>query len=205
MDRLVELTRSGEEDAEFGTAIGGRDLGPRKSELRKQAAAEALARGETLPTRSPEWRWTTRPSSRRSSGAEWPRAWRSMRWRHSSMRPRCSAISGISPRKREKDPAFKDRIRSLLRDQLSTAKAGQILIPQVAWGHFAANADGNDLVIFEDESRTNELTRYTFPRQTEAPWLCISDFFRPVASGEPDWASFMVATIGSRASEESLA
>ena len=54
MDRLVELTRSGEEDAEFGTAIGGRDLGPRKSELRKQAAAEALARGETLPARSPE-------------------------------------------------------------------------------------------------------------------------------------------------------
>ena len=54
MDRLVELTKSGEDDPEFGTAIGGRDLGPRKSELRKQAAAEALERGETLPARSPE-------------------------------------------------------------------------------------------------------------------------------------------------------
>ena len=54
MDRLVELTKSGEDDPEFGTAIGGRDLGPRKSELRKQAAAEAPARGETLPSRSPE-------------------------------------------------------------------------------------------------------------------------------------------------------
>ena len=38
MDRLVELTRTGQDDPEFGTAIGGRDLGPRKSELRKQAA-----------------------------------------------------------------------------------------------------------------------------------------------------------------------
>ena len=47
MDRLVELARSGEDDPEFGTAIGGRDLGPRKSELRKQAAEEARARGES--------------------------------------------------------------------------------------------------------------------------------------------------------------
>ena len=49
MDRLVELSKSGEDDPEFGLAIGGRDLGPRKSELRKQAAAEARERGETLP------------------------------------------------------------------------------------------------------------------------------------------------------------
>ena len=69
-------------------------------------------------------------------------------------------------------------------------------MPQVAWGHFAANADGDDLVLFEDESRTKERMRYTFPRQTEEPWLCISDFFRSVDSGEPDWASFQVVTMG---------
>jgi 5-methyltetrahydrofolate--homocysteine methyltransferase len=72
----------------------------------------------------------------------------------------------------------------------------------VAWGHFAANADGDDLVLFEDESRSDELMRYSFPRQTESPWLCISDFFRSVDSGEPDWASFMVVTMGSRVTEE---
>ena len=44
--------------------------------------------------------------------------------------------------------------------------------------------------------------RFAFPRQTEEPWLCISDFFRPVASGEPDWASFQVVTMGARVSEE---
>ena len=54
MDKLVELSKSGEDDPEFGLAVGGRDLGPRKSELRKQAAAEARERGETLPSRSPE-------------------------------------------------------------------------------------------------------------------------------------------------------
>ena len=36
MDRLVELSKSGEDDPEFGTTLGGRDLGPRKSELRKR-------------------------------------------------------------------------------------------------------------------------------------------------------------------------
>jgi 5-methyltetrahydrofolate--homocysteine methyltransferase len=109
---------------------------------------------------------------------------------------------GFRPEKGENDPAFKERVRNLLREQLSTAKAEQLLVPQVAWGHFAANADGDDLVLFEDESRTGELMRYTFPRQTEDPYLCISDFFRPLESGEPDWASFMVVTMGSRVSEE---
>ena len=89
-----------------------------------------------------------------------------------------------------------------VREELANAKANQLLVPQVAWGHFAANADGDDLVLFEDESRSDELMRYTFPRQTEEPWLCISDFFRSVESGEPDWASFMVVTMGSRVSEE---
>ena len=109
---------------------------------------------------------------------------------------------GFRPEGGEDDASFKERVRSLLRDQLATAKAGQLLVPQVAWGHFAANADGDDLVLFEDESRTKELMRYTFPRQTESPWLCISDFFRPIESGEPDWASFQVVTMGDRVSEE---
>ena len=109
---------------------------------------------------------------------------------------------GFRPENGEDDASFKEGVRGLLRDQLATAKAGQLLVPQVAWGHFAANADGDDLVLFEDESRTRELMRYTFPRQTESPWLCISDFFRSVDSGEPDWASFQVVTMGDRVSEE---
>ena len=203
MDRLVELSRSGEDDPEFGTAIGGRDLGPRKSELRKQAAAEARERGETLPTRSPEVvsdNPTFKPpflGSRVAKGmaiddlagylnetALFRNQW------------------GFRPQKGENDPAFKDRVRNLLREQLSKAKAEQLLVPQVAWGHFAANAEGDDLVIFEDESRTNELMRFGFPRQPDEPWLCISDFFRSVDSGEPDWASFQVVTMGARVSEE---
>jgi 5-methyltetrahydrofolate--homocysteine methyltransferase len=109
---------------------------------------------------------------------------------------------GFRPDKGENDPAFKERVRSLLREQLATATSEQLLVPQVAWGHFPANADGDDLVVFEDETRTKESMRFSFPRQVEDPWLCISDFFRSVTSGEPDWASFQVVSMGSRVSEE---
>jgi 5-methyltetrahydrofolate--homocysteine methyltransferase len=203
MDRLVELSRSGEDDPDFGTVVGGRDLGPRRSELRKLAAAEARERGEELPARSPEV-VTDNPvfvppfvGSRVAKGmsvddvatylnetALFRNQW------------------GFRPESGEDDPAFKERVRRLLREQLATAKAEQLLVPQVAWGHFAANADGDELVIFKDDSRSSELMRFSFPRQTEEPWLCISDFFRSVASGEPDWASFQVVTMGSRVSEE---
>jgi 5-methyltetrahydrofolate--homocysteine methyltransferase len=203
MDRLVELSKSGEDDPEFGTAIGGRDLGPRKSELRKQAAVEALERGETLPARSPEVA-TDNPTFKPPFLGS--RVAKGMAIDDVAAYLNETALFrnqwGFRPERGENDPAFKERVRSLLREQLATAKAGQLLVPQVAWGHFAANADRDDLVIFEDETRTKELMRYAFPRQTEEPWLCISDFFRPIESGEPDWASFMVVTMGSRVSEE---
>ena len=180
MDRLVELPR-GEDEPEFGTAIGGRDLGPRKSELRRQAAAEALARGETLPVRSPEVAVDNPTFKPPFLGS---RVAKGMALDEVAAYLNETALFrnqwGFRPEKGENDPAFKDRVRDLLREQLATAKAEQLLVPQVAWGHFAANAEGDDLVMFEDESRTEELTRYSFPRQTEEPWLCISDFFRPV-------------------------
>jgi 5-methyltetrahydrofolate--homocysteine methyltransferase len=203
MDRLVELSRSGEEDPEFGIAIGGRDLGPRKSELRKQAAAEARERGETLPSRSPEVAADNPVFVPPFVGS---RVAKGMAIDDVASFLNETALFrnqwGFRPEQGENDPTFKDRVRVLMREQLADAKAEQLLMPQVAWGHFAANADGDDLVIFKDDTRSSEWLRFSFPRQTEDPWLCISDFFRSVESGEPDWASFQVVTMGSRVSEE---
>ena len=44
-------------------------------------------------------------------------------------------------------------------EELAKAKEGDLLIPQVAYGHFAANAEGNDLIVWKDESRTAEWLR----------------------------------------------
>ena len=203
MDRLVEINRTGEDDPAFGRTAGGRNLGPRKSELRKQAAEEARARGELLPARSPEVEAdnpTFKPPFLGSRVAKGIAVDDIAAYLNETALFRNQW--GYKPVDGEDDGAFKDRVRPLLRDQLATAKAGQFLVPQVAWGHFAANADGDDLVLFEDESRSDELMRFTFPRQPESPFLCISDFFRTVDSGQPDWASFQVVTMGERVSQE---
>ena len=67
------------------------------------------------------------------------------------------------PEAGEDDAAFKDRIRPLLRAQLAAAKASGVLLPQVVYGYFPANGDGDDLVIWTDESRTTERMRFSLP------------------------------------------
>jgi 5-methyltetrahydrofolate--homocysteine methyltransferase len=106
------------------------------------------------------------------------------------------------PNEGETDEQFKDRIRPVLREQLAAAKAGGYLVPQVVYGYFCVNSDGNDLIVWTDESRTTEQTRFTYPRQATSPHLCIADFFRPVSSGEPDYAAFHIVTMGRPVSDK---
>ena len=40
--------------------------------------------------------------------------------------------------------------------------------------------------------------RFHYPRQKVEPYLCIADFFRPVESGEVDYAAFHIVTMGAR-------
>ncbi|MGA2036949.1 MAG: vitamin B12 dependent-methionine synthase activation domain-containing protein, partial [Acidimicrobiales bacterium] len=201
MDRLVELKLTGEDDPAFGRELGGRKLPPRKSQL---AAAEA-ASGAARPSRSPGVE-ADNPvfvppflGSRVAKGillddiasylnltALFRNQW--------GYRPDKAAA--------ETDSDFKERVRAVLRDELDKAKAKDLLVPQVVWGYFAANSDDDDLVLWQDEARSSELMRFNFPRQATEPWLCIADFFRPVDSGELDFAAFCVVTMGSKISEE---
>jgi 5-methyltetrahydrofolate--homocysteine methyltransferase len=106
----------------------------------------------------------------------------------------------------ETDDEFKARIRPTLRAQLAAAKASGVLVPQVVYGYFAVNADGDDLVVWSDESRTAALGRFHYPRQHVEPFLCIADFFRPRvmpdgSDGEVDFAAFHIVTMGAPVSE----
>ena len=106
------------------------------------------------------------------------------------------------PNEGETDADFKERIRPLLREQLSAAKSGGYLVPQVVYGYFPVNADGNDLIVWTDDTRTVEKTRFHYPRQKVAPYMCIADFYRSVESGEKDYAAFHIVTMGSPVSEK---
>jgi 5-methyltetrahydrofolate--homocysteine methyltransferase len=101
----------------------------------------------------------------------------------------------------ESDEEFKARIRPQLRLELAKAKADGLLIPQVVYGYYAANGDGNDLVIWTDESRSEEQARFSYPRQSKAPYYCIADFFRPIEGDAPDYAGFSIVTMGPAVSD----
>jgi 5-methyltetrahydrofolate--homocysteine methyltransferase len=101
----------------------------------------------------------------------------------------------------ENDEEFKARIRPQLRDELSKAQAEGTLVPAVVWGYFPVNSEGNELIVWTDTDRRTERLRFAFPRQRKDRHLCIADFFRPVESGDPDYAAFHVVTMGSLATE----
>ena len=86
------------------------------------------------------------------------------------------------------EPVF-ERMKELCRDE-------QILRPQVVYGYFPCNSAGDDLIIFDPEDHAKEIERFTFPRQGKRDRLCISDFFRPIESGEKDVVGFHCVTMG---------
>ncbi len=199
MDRLMELKRSGAEDRSFGRERGGRDLPARST----RPAVDLT----TLPRRSPEV-VTDNPvfvppfvgskvvkgiSLDEIAGYLNETALFRTQW-------------GFRPDKSigEKDEEFRVRIRAVLREQLAAARAKNILVPQVVYGYYPANGGGNDVVVWRDAARTEQLWRFPFPRQTVEPYLCIADFFRPLESDEVDYVAFHVVTMGAEVSEEAL-
>ena len=86
-----------------------------------------------------------------------------------------------------------DPIFERLQRELAT-----VLSPRVMWGYFPCASEGNDLVIYEEDQKTERL-RFTFPRQREGRRLCLSDFFLPV--GRIDTVGFQIVTVGGEVSK----
>jgi 5-methyltetrahydrofolate--homocysteine methyltransferase len=76
-----------------------------------------------------------------------------------------------------------------------------IMEPAVVYGYWPCYSDGDDLVVLDARTRSEELTRFTFPRQQRDRFLCLSDFFRAKDAGELDVVGFQLVTMGSRVSE----
>ena len=192
MDQLMEGTRTGELDPDFGRAPGGRELPAR--EARADADAPAPARSAVAtdaPVFVPPFLGPRvakgMPLDEIATYVNETALFRNQ-WQ---FRPEKS--SG------ENDQQFRVRLRSVLREQLASAQEEGLLVPAVVWGYFPVNSEGDELVVWTDDDRRDERLRFRFPRQRRDPFLCISDFFRPVASGAADYAAFDAVTIGERA------
>ena len=193
LDKLMDIKKSGIDDPDFGRKLGERVI-PRREKVEVDPAS--------IPNRSPEVETDNTVfvppflGSKVVKGvgideiAEYINETALFRnqWQY-------------RPNEGESDTDFKDRIRPILRAQLSNAKASGVLIPQLVYGYFPVNSDGNDLVVYTDDTRTVERTRFNYPRQKVAPFMCIADFFRSVESGEPDYAAFHIVTMGQPISE----
>ena len=97
-------------------------------------------------------------------------------------------------------------VRPIFTELVERCRRESILQPKAIYGYWPCNSEGNDLVILRPPepgkpSAHDEILRFTFPRQIRAPFLCLSDFWRPVESGELDVVAFFVVTAGDRASE----
>lgn len=107
-----------------------------------------------------------------------------------------------------------------LEEQKLKVKRERLLEPKVVYGYFPCQSSGDDLIVYrpvrEEDlySKWNsvkpgkvaaedlsEWVRFRFPRQRDDRFLCISDFFRSVESGDFDVIAAQAVTIGSKASE----
>ncbi|MGB9180024.1 MAG: methionine synthase [Pyrinomonadaceae bacterium] len=90
-------------------------------------------------------------------------------------------------------------VRPAYEELKERSKREELLAPRVVYGYFPCNSSGNDLIIYEDDLKTERL-RFTFPRQPAGKRLCLADYFASQDSGRIDVAPFHLVTMGRRAS-----
>jgi 5-methyltetrahydrofolate--homocysteine methyltransferase len=89
---------------------------------------------------------------------------------------------------------FGPRLERMWREQ-------DYLHPKARMGYFPCNADGNELIVYDPDNPDVELERLSFPRQPKHDRICLSDFFRPLDSGERDVVALQGVTVGPEVTE----
>jgi 5-methyltetrahydrofolate--homocysteine methyltransferase len=89
---------------------------------------------------------------------------------------------------------FAPRLERMWREQ-------DYLNPRARVGYFPVAADGNELVVFDPDSPDRELERLVFPRQPKHDRICLTDFYRPLSSGERDVVAIQGVTVGPEVTE----
>jgi 5-methyltetrahydrofolate--homocysteine methyltransferase len=94
----------------------------------------------------------------------------------------------------------RQELRPVMRRMLGICEAEDILKPQAVYGYWKAAGQGNDLVLFDGDGRT-EVARFSLPRQPKEDGECIADFVRDIDEGERDVIGLQIVTMGGRASD----
>ncbi len=97
---------------------------------------------------------------------------------------------------------FTERLERMKRE----ARREKWLRPQAVYGYFPAQADGDELVLFDptryaEDGALEEVGRFHFPRQRGGEGLCLADYFLPLGAEQVDVCPLQVVTVGQAASE----
>ena len=111
--------------------------------------------------------------------------------------------------KEEHKQFLQDKVHPILDTWKRRIVAESLLHPQVIYGYFPCNAEGNTVYVYDHEAiaqgadiKTLEpVTSFEFPRQRSNRRLCIADFFASRESGQVDVFPMQVATVGEVATE----
>jgi 5-methyltetrahydrofolate--homocysteine methyltransferase len=101
---------------------------------------------------------------------------------------------------REYQKLLDEKIRPALEELKEKSIAQKLLTPRAVYGYFPCQSDGNDLIIYREDQKT-EWMRFHFLRQDHGRRLCIADFFASVDEGQMDVLPAQIVTMGERASE----
>lgn len=110
----------------------------------------------------------------------------------------------------EYDKFLQEKVYPILEDLKQRIVKENLLHPQVIYGYFPCQAEGNSLHLYDpvviNESHTipdglQPIAIFDFPRQRSGRRLCIADFYAPKESGVVDVFPMQAVTVGEIATE----
>ncbi|MEM1427662.1 MAG: vitamin B12 dependent-methionine synthase activation domain-containing protein, partial [Cyanobacteria bacterium P01_H01_bin.130] len=111
--------------------------------------------------------------------------------------------------KEEHQAFLQEKVHPILARWKQRVVAEKLLHPQVVYGYFPCNAEGNTVYVYDHEAiaqgadiaTLEPVTSFEFPRQRSNRRLCIADFFATRESGQVDVFPMQAATVGDIATE----
>ncbi|MDV2992428.1 MAG: Methionine synthase [Chroococcidiopsis sp. SAG 2025] len=94
-----------------------------------------------------------------------------------------------------------EKVYPILEDWKQKIVTENLLHPQVIYGYFPCQSEGNTLYVYNPENHAEQVTSFEFPRQKSLRRLCIADFFAPKESGIIDVFPMQAVTVGHIATE----
>ncbi|MDZ4875244.1 MAG: Methionine synthase [Chroococcidiopsis cubana SAG 39.79] len=103
--------------------------------------------------------------------------------------------------KEEYQAFLNEKVYPILEDWKQKIVAENLLHPQVIYGYFPCQSEGNTLYVYNPENHAEQVTSFEFPRQKSLRRLCIADFYAPKESGIIDVFPMQAVTVGHIATE----